>query len=143
MRQFFAFVCLSLALVGCSQTAKGRKVVRLSEIIANPGAWNGKVVTIEGWLWRCSGIDCHILTSREDLDVLERGARNESIEDMDGVFRDHAVSVGFDEQFDRQAKPLQGKHVLLTAKVNADHWRSGCLDRCDQLTPVSVQNYHN
>ena len=125
------------ALSGC--TGQEDDTLSLQEIAANPSKWDAKVVTVEGWLLQCRDLDCHIVPTAEDLDLIRNIACPGDRCDLAiETFDKRAVSVGGDSDFDRAARPLEGTHVLLTAKVNAAMWSRDCLDRCDALQPISI-----
>lgn len=66
---------------------------------------------------------------------------DEDFRRADEAFRKRSIPVGHTETFDRKAQRLRGKQVLLTAKVNAESWKSLQLDRGDNLEPISVVAY--
>jgi hypothetical protein len=126
-------------IVSCGKPADD--VVQLEEVRANLAEWDGRIVTVEGWLLECEALDCHVVPSRDDLVLLTNACPGDKCDDALEAFEKRAVSVGSDEGFDQAAKALQGKHVLITATVNASAWRHRCLDRCDALQPVSIVPY--
>jgi len=124
-----------MILVGCS--GGFARAPTLEEIIADPSKFDGKTVTVEGWLFKCQDLDCVIFPSKKDLDIMSNVEMPEAFKKADSVYKLHGVSIGYNANFDHDAKPLQGRHVLLTAKVNAAEW-GGCLDRCAALEPRSI-----
>jgi hypothetical protein len=131
------FVVGSIAALGAC-TGQDLDKVPLEEISANPLNWDGEAVTVDGWLLQCRELDCHIVPTAQDLDLIANACPGEKCEIAIETFDKRAVSLGGDEEFDRAARPLEGSHVLLTAKVNAASWSRDCLDRCDALQPISI-----
>jgi hypothetical protein len=131
-------ILASVAFLAACGRGKG-EVVELKAIMANPAQWDGKTVRVDGWLVTCGGYDCFIVPTKEDLDLVYHGCPGAQCARALAI-HDHFVSIGGDDHFDRAAKPLEGKHVLLTATVNAAS-RSGCLDRCDALQPTSIEAF--
>ena len=135
------FTLLAVAAIASACSAQQREVVPLQEISDNPRQWHGQVVTVEGWLYRCGGNDCSVVPTRSDLETIQEACPGERCDLAIEVFDKRAVSIGYDEAFDRSAKPLEGSHVLITAKVNANAWLRPGLDRSDALQPISISSF--
>jgi hypothetical protein len=132
------FALTSACLLAACSDGKP-EIVALQKINVDPESWNGKTVRVDGWLATCSGYDCLIAPTKEDLDLIYHGCPGPECERALAA-GDHLVSIGGDGNFDRAANPLEGKHVLLTATINAGSWHD-CLDRCDALQPISIEAY--
>jgi hypothetical protein len=134
------FLCAALfgTLGGCV-TAVPAEAVSVADAIKNIHAWNGTVVTVEGWLGQCEGLDCGLFSTLADArQVAGRG-------DGDPHWLEaskRGLSIGYDPSFDRQAAPLQFRHVTVVARIS-DECRDPppttiCVDRVDDLRPISI-----
>jgi hypothetical protein len=130
-----------VAAIASACSTQNDEAVPLQEISDNPLRWDGKVVTVEGWLPQCSDLNCFIVPTRADLELVQDGCPGERCDLAIEAFDKRAVSIGYDEAFDRSAKPLQGTHVLVTAKVNAGQWLQPGLDRSEALQPISISSF--
>lgn len=101
--------------------------VDVNLVIKNIHVWDGKIVTVDGWLGICAGRDCAIFSDAE-----RAGRRN--MEDWKS-----GLSIGSAPGFDAKAKPLQLSRVLLKARINDDCFPAKCLDRADVLQPIEIQ----
>ena len=132
---------LGAVAVASACSTQDEAVVPLQEISASPGQWDGQVVTVEGWLRQCGELDGFIVPTRADLETVQDACAGERCDLAIDVFDKRAVSIGYDEAFDRSAKPLRGSHVLVTAKVHADEWLQPGLDRSEALQPISIRPF--
>ena len=132
---------LSVAAIAAACSTQNEEVVPLQDISENPRQWHGQVVTIEGWLLQCADLNCFIVPTRADLASVEDACPGERCDAAIEVFDARAVSIGYDETFDQSAEPLQGSHVLVTAKVNANAWLQPGLDRSEALQPISIRSF--
>lgn len=93
-------------------------------------------MTVEGWLGTCAGLDCHIHSSEWDMDVVKADVSG-GPEWQKAINR--SISIGYTEQFDKAAAPLQFTYVRLRAKVSKECWPHNCKDRADILKPISIE----
>lgn len=140
MTNWQAVLIGALLLAGCGRS---EDAVGLNRLMADPDKWDGETVVVDAWLLQCRGQNCHVLPTREDLELFNIPCPGEGCKRAIEAFDKRAVSVGFAEDFDRVAKQLEGKHVLLRARVNADQWTDSCLDRCNALQPISIAEFPN
>jgi hypothetical protein len=128
-------ICLTVGgLVSCSSPPPPSSPVQVGQLIENIHAWNGKQITVEGWLGKCEGYECAIFPD-------PKHASGGTVEDWKT-----GLSIGspldFKEapaDFDERAAPLQFRHVLLKARVNDRCFPNGCTDRADILQPIDIQ----
>lgn len=128
---------LVFAVTGCAKPAP-LMPVSVQDVIDNIHAWNGKIVTVDGWLGKCGGLDCHIHPTLADAKTI---ALIDYSNDAWKGAMDRAVGIGYDSKFDQTAEPLQLTRVLLKARVSdrCRGWFVGCTDRAPDLTPISIQ----
>lgn len=139
MRKFVA-ILLSLATTGgCARTVPNEPVV-VDDVIKNIHIWDGKFVTVVGWLGTCEGYDCGIYST---LAGAKMAATNSGSKAEWNAAMDRRVSLAFDTKFDRAAKPLQFKLVSIRAKISDEcrGFLTGCTDRAPDLYPLSIQSY--
>ncbi len=100
------------------------RIVDVDLIKKNVESLHGKVLVVEGWLGECEGLICSIYPTRDSTL---------------GPYK-HSVPIGFDEKFDRLAKPLQYRRVILTAQVDktCSTGKVICLDRAGTLRPIDI-----
>ena len=109
-----------------------------TQVRRNIWVWDGKLVTVGGWLGKCSGLDCMMFTSQSDMQAAEM--RNSGTREWDRAL-DRGLGIGFNRDFDRSAAALQWQFVLIRGRVN-DHCRGLfglCYDRTSDLEPISIQ----
>lgn len=142
---------LGLSLAGCafSVPEDAYTVAEVKQDISAPtSALDGRLVTIVGWLGDCGGNDCAIYATAQDAAMVATGD-DENPEWLGAM--DRRLSIGFDEDFDRLASGMQQSRVLVRGVVNAKWHRPaddsgtafGCLDRCDDIRPLSVERLVN
>ena len=95
----------------------------VAEIRKNAVAWNKHIVLVEANLGACEGYDCRIFDLPPQANI---GSK------------DTELSIGYTEQFDREAKNLQNKKILLTARINALEILTPGIDRSPQLEPINI-----
>ncbi|MEL1251365.1 hypothetical protein [Aurantiacibacter gilvus] len=111
----------------------------MQEVAANLDNWDGQTVTVEAWLFQCSELNCHLVPTRADMELLSAGCPSETCEDAILAFDERAVSLGYSPAFDQVAATLTGRHVLVTGQVNAAAWRNPGLDRSAAIQPSSIE----
>ena len=121
-------------LSGCGHPAPDH-VVSVTALADNIVAWDGEQVTVEGWLGKCSNQDCHIFATVSDMNIVSRS--NYESDEWSEAFR-RGISIGYDDEFDKRAEPLQYTFVRVRARVNKECWPANCLDRADVLQPISI-----
>lgn len=116
----------------------------IQDISSGDSRLDGKSVAIGGFLGSCGGNDCGLYSSKKDARIVEYG--NASSQEWSEAM-DRRLSIAADDDFDRTAFFMQSSEVIVRGKVNAT-WHAppdesgtqfGCLDRCDDITPVSIQ----
>ena len=139
MRMLFALI-LTLAMVSSCAKEVPDKPVSVADVVDNIHAWDGKIVTVVGWLGTCQGYDCGLYPTMRDAEIVA------TISSDNGGWKiamGRRVSIGFDEEFDRAAGPLQFSKVSIRGKVS-DECRGlfvGCTDRASDLYPISITSY--
>jgi hypothetical protein len=102
--------------------------------------WNGKVVTVGGWIGTCAGYDCRLFSTEADMRIVMAG--NSDSPEWHKAFG-RGLGIGSAEGFDQAAAPLQGTYVLIKGRVNdiCHPWlgSGGCLDRAADIEPISIQ----
>jgi hypothetical protein len=142
-----AFAVLSLALGGCAQSVP-ENAYSVDEVIADISSakskLDGKIVEVHGWLGECTGLDCAIYVSREDAEMVAEGDPR-SVQWSAAM--DRRLAIGADDDFDAIAMMMQFNEVVVRGEINATWHRPpdesgnqfGCLDRCDDIKPKSIQ----
>lgn len=135
-----ALTCAVLiATLGGCATPGPPGAVSVADVVRNIHAWNGTVVSVEGWLGECEGLDCGLFSSLVDARLV--AARGNGDPRWLDVLK-HSLSIGYDKRFDRQAAPLQFRHVIMVARVSDDcrdpPATTICVDRVDDLRPVAI-----
>jgi hypothetical protein len=134
MKRFLPLAAI-LALAACAKPVPTENV-STADVIDNIHAWNGKVVTVEGWLGECQGYNCGIFPALTDARVVVSG-NYQTDEWRDAMNR--SLSIGSADGFDETAAPLQFKRVRLKARVNDECWPANCTDRANILEPISIE----
>jgi hypothetical protein len=135
-----ALSCAALfGMLGGCATPIAADAVSVPDVIRNIHAWNGTVVTVEGWLGTCAGLDCGLFSSLADARLV--AARGNGDPHWLGALK-RGLSIGYSERFDRRAAPLQFHHVIVVARVS-DECRDPppttiCVDRVDDLWPIAI-----
>lgn len=129
-----AAILLPASLVACSVPDR---VVTVEEVRANIIAWHNEVVTIEGWLGQCGGLDCAIYPNREDAILVASGDYRT---DEWRLAMERRVSIGFEEKFDAAAAPLEGTFVRLTGRLDRSCAPpiGACTDRAPEIHPIDI-----
>ena len=136
-RRTATFITLC-ALGGC-----GYAPINVDEVLTVPQVaehihyLDGKIVTVEGWLGKCAGYDCHISPSHDDMYtivVVDYHSEKWS------AAMDRSLSIGGSEAFDQVAAPLQFSKVRIKARINDRCWSLACTDRADILEPISIKS---
>ena len=137
----------AVLLAGCafSQPADVLTVEEvIQDISSTDSKLDGKTISIQGWLGSCGGTDCALYATSEDADVVGRGY---SRSDEWSAAMDRRLSIAADDKFDGTAFFMQSSEVIVRGKINAT-WHAppdesgtqfGCLDRCDDITPISIR----
>ena len=138
---------LALCVGGCSEGSPSDEVsiaqdgvVSPAEVGANINRWNGHIVTVEGWLGRCEGLDCLLYTNPSDREVLEQDGEWSSKQER--ALR-RTLSIGASHSFDAAAFPLQFSQVRIRGRVNDMCWPARCSDRAPDIEPLSIQSVEN
>ncbi|HQV04032.1 MULTISPECIES: hypothetical protein [unclassified Novosphingobium] len=101
--------------------------------------WDGKEVTVVGWLGLCSGLNCGLYPTQKDaLTVVQMDSNSD--EWSKAVER--GLGVGFVGGFDEKAAPLQFHRVKIRGRLNDDcrlFWQNTCYDRVDDIIPISIE----
>jgi hypothetical protein len=124
-----------LALAACAKPVPSGNV-STTDLIDNIHAWNGKIVTVEGWLGECAGYNCGIFPTLIDARVVASGDYQS---DEWGDAMDRGLSIGSADGFDESAAHLQFERVILKARVNDQCWPANCTDRANVLEPISIE----
>lgn len=131
-----AFVAsITVVLAGCS-APNPRVPLPVTEVRDHIVEWDGRIVTVEGWLGRCGGLDCGIYPTLADAQIVAQGNMSTNAE-MRAM--DRRLDIGFDDAFEAAAKPLQFKAVRLKARLNKECYPHKCKDRADILQPISIE----
>jgi hypothetical protein len=142
-----ALPCLGLTLTGCAfSVPEGAYTVSevRQDIAAPTSALDGRVIAVVGWLGDCGGNDCAIYPTAQDAQLVAAGD-SASREWSDAIER--RLAIGAQGDFDMRASVMQHSKVIVRGTVNAQ-WRRpasadgnkfGCLDRCDDIRPQSIQ----
>ncbi|WP_427964674.1 hypothetical protein [Altererythrobacter sp.] len=126
---------MALPTSSCGTANEG--IVELSEIAENPQSWDGKVVQVSGWLVQCQDLECHMVATKAERDLVYFGCPGERCDEALAV---HLVGIGGNGEFDEAAKLFLGERIILTATVDAQSW-SHCLDRCGTLDPIGIRAF--
>ena len=137
-----------VALVSGCAFSQPDDVLTVEEVIQDISSadseLDGKFVAILGFLGSCGGDDCGLYSSKKDARIVEYG--NTSSQEWSKAM-DRRLSIAADYDFDRTAFFMQSSEVIVKGKINAT-WHAppdesgtqfACLDRCDDITPVSIQ----
>jgi hypothetical protein len=147
MLRAFALPCLGLILASCTSSVP-EDVYTVDEIkrdISAPvSALDGKSVAVIGWLGDCGGNDCGLYPSQRDARIVDEGDSS-SREWNDAL--DRRLSIGGNDGFDRLASTMQHSQVIVRGTINAQWHRPagasgnkfGCLDRCNDIQPESIE----
>jgi hypothetical protein len=127
-------LAVATALLSCSPPPPDN-VVSVTTLTENIVAWDGEHVTVEGWLGKCAGFECHIFATVADMNIISRGDYQS---DEWGQSAERSISIGSTEEFDRLAESLQYSFVKLRARVDKTCWEGLCTDRASVLHPISV-----
>ena len=115
-----------------------KSTVTPTDVRRNIFLWNGKLITVGGWLGTCAGAECTMFTSKSDMELAD--IRNyESPEQSEAFGR--GLGIGFSERFDQSAALLQHQYVLIKGRVNDEcrgFW-SACYDRTPDIEPISIE----
>jgi hypothetical protein len=124
-----------LMIVNCTKPAPDPNVpVTVTEVLRNIHSWDGKIVTVDGWLGNCSGFSCHIHETLDDAELLASGRAG-----WDNAI-DRALGVGGGKEFDVSAESMQFNQVRLKARVSDECRGWGlCYDRSPDLHPISIR----
>jgi hypothetical protein len=133
--------CVALPISACA-TTHFDAVVSVADVLKNIHSWNGRTVTVEGWLRNCGGYDCGLYQSLEDARIVERG------DDSSAVWlqaMDRRLSIAHDETFDAQVAGMKFQKIRLKAGVSDRcHKRFVvCTDRAPDLQPISFKTISN
>ena len=110
--------------------------VSVSEAVGKIYKWNCKEVTVVGWLGTCGGLDCGIFQTLEDARLVERGDSNSS---KWSELVNRSLSIGYAENFDDEAQPLQFKYVIIRGRLSDECRREiTCFDRAAEFVPSSI-----
>jgi hypothetical protein len=129
----FAFAALLLlALSANGAMAREGATLSVAEAVARHGELNGRVVRVKGWLGTCQGLSCSLYETLA-------GARGQGAEAG-------WLSIGSSVAFDRRARRLRHKRIVLEARLHAvcfnDPTPPGivevCADRVEQLQPIRI-----
>lgn len=148
MLRDLAPLCFVLLLGGCAfappEDAYTVKEV-LADISAKESKLDGKVVAINGWLGECGGTNCMIFSTLDDAQKVASYRELPDEEWMPAFNR--GLSIGGNDPFDARAFAMQLSEVVVYGEVNAS-WKKpadkngstfGCLDRCDDIIPSSIE----
>ena len=148
MRRILASFCVALLLGGCALTAPD-SAYTVKEVLADVSAehskLDGRSVAIRGWLGQCGGNSCAIFSTLDDAEKVASYHELPVDEWMPAM--DRGLSVGGNDDFDQLALFMQFDQVVIYGEVNAT-WKKppdesgnsfGCLDRCDDIKPTSIE----
>jgi hypothetical protein len=90
----------------------------IEQVRADPRRWHGQWVQFEGWMHRCSALDC----------VVAERPRNQGM----------TLSFAGVESFDKWIRPLLPAKVVVVARVNSDCLINLCTDRAPVLNDPFV-----
>ncbi len=146
-----AISCICLWLAGCAFAVPedAYTVAEVKQDISAPqSALDGKMVAVVGWLGDCGGLDCAMYPTAKDAATVAAD-QHESPEWSAAM--DRRLAIGFDEDFDLRASMMQHSKVIVRGTINAQ-WhrpddgsgtRFGCLDRCADIRPHSIERLVN
>ena len=133
-------IALSMAvlagLTACSSNVPVEPVSPV-EVLNNIHAWNGRDVTVEGWLGVCKGYDCRIFPTLADA-IAVKSSEPSSKEWMAAF--DRGLGIGSALNFDELAAPLQFHKVQISGRISdvCRGLHSGCLDRAPDIQPSAI-----
>ena len=148
MLQRLFLLSMACGLSGCALAAPSDSYTVaevLADISSEESQLDGKVVKITGWLGECWGNNCSIYSTSEDAELVGSYRELPAEEWLPASHR--GLNIGSDEAFDSQALYMQYSKVVITAEVNAQ-WKKpvdedgnkfGCLGRCSDLRPKSIE----
>ncbi|ALG60134.1 hypothetical protein VM77_09220 [Citromicrobium sp. JL31] len=110
----------------------------VEEVIANIEAFDGKDVTVHGWLGRCSGYDCGLFVSVEDAEMVENG---ETGSDEWLAAFDRSLRIGGGSAFDALASTMQFREVVIEGRASSECFQPNtfCFDRASDIEPSSIR----
>ena len=118
-----AIALAPLLLAGCGA---GGQMVTVAQILARCDAFKGQPVQAGGYLGECGGYDCHLFADEAAAHKPFRSAPT--------------IGIGFEEGFDRKAKPLQNQYVVITGRVDdASCDGVGGTDRSPGIHPTDIR----
>jgi hypothetical protein len=115
-----------LVLAACA-AVQNQPSLTVRDVAGDIHRFDGRVVTIRGWLDECKQLSCGLFQTREEATAHQYG--------------NHMLSIGSTKSFDRQALDRGPAEVILRARVDAAcrDPEVVCMDRASELVPVSVR----
>jgi hypothetical protein len=139
MRGAALLLCSSMAMAGCNSAPV--EPVTVTKARDNIHTWNGRIITVQGWLGNCQGYDCGIYpTLPEAKSVMSDDPHSSQWQSA----MNRRLSIGTAYDFDEKAAPLQFQQVSIQAVLSdvCRGWDRGCTDRAPDLVPLSIVVLH-
>ena len=131
------------AVIGSScHRAEPQEVLTVEEVVPRIDELDGRMVSVAGYLPKCSGYTCLLLRNKEDADDWHRAMAavyaNEPFEKPDFP----ELAIGMAANFDAKAAPLTNSYVVITGTITNGcrfEGKPACLDRGADLEPLAIR----